>query len=720
MKNTLSDYEMTELANKAISELVYPKTEIQKAYNYYNGIRDADQFRHLEENYGIGSPVSIVFTPLIKKHIDAIANEYTETAVIPKVTCKDSETITSITREMELKISDEIANILKSQLNNSILQFVDGKTTVDPLIEKQLELLIDELESDYISNYEVAAQNIIEYLMQSRSVDFKNKRKQLIMDLLTAGYNYYRVRPTIDKTNIEIEVLDTRNVFTDINVNSWYVKDSKRAVVRSWLNKSEILTRYGKDLSKEDIEKIEKLEYAAYSSSAYYVRTYSSEGTHGIDSKEFIPGYPDDNGRAQNLIPVYEVEWIEVDKDFVMQRYEVVRIGSEIFILYGKNEEVIRSKDSPQYCSLSINGLYILNRHKQPYSLVLACVDLQDKYDIINFFRDCIIANSGVAGDFLDVSMLPTELGSDLTERIIAYQAYKKQGVALINSSQEGRQYNNNTTVGGFDDTVKAQTIQGIELVLERIENTCSSITGVFRERLNGISQKDAVSNVKVGVQNSYTITAQFTQQMDSVTIEILSDALNLAKVVYSKGLTGVLVLGDLGQKIFTADPKYYTTTDFNVHIISGSEVAKDIETVKNLIYELIKGNNVDAEIIIEAVSAKSLTELKRKIKRAMKKKKDENNQLMSLQQQNQELQQQLQQMQSELQKAQSKLEALNENKIQLESQKLQMENQIAWFNARTDRDYKQAISKTQEKKVDVEVGQLYDNNPYNDKIRND
>ena len=195
---------MTELANKAISELVYPKTEIQKAYNYYNGIRDADQFRHLEENYGIGSPVSIVFTPLIKKHIDAIANEYTETAVIPKVTCKDSETITSITREMELKISDEIANILKSQLNNSILQFVDGKTTVDPLIEKQLELLIDELESDYISNYEVAAQNIIEYLMQSRSVDFKNKRKQLIMDLLTAGYNYYRVRPTIDKTNIEI------------------------------------------------------------------------------------------------------------------------------------------------------------------------------------------------------------------------------------------------------------------------------------------------------------------------------------------------------------------------------------------------------------------------------------------------------------------------------------------------------------------------------------
>ena len=390
----------------------------------------------------------------------------------------------------------------------------------------------------------------------------------------------------------------------------------------------------------------------------------------------------------------------------------------------GIDKQVIRSHDNPNYCGLSVNGVYFLNRARQPYSLILKCAHLQDRYDLLHYYRDAIVANSGVKGSIIDISMIPKVLGPDFGARVKKWRAYKKQGEMLIDSSQEGRMEDGqaplNTIFNGYDESLPAQVIQAIDLAIQSIESTVSSITGVFRERLNGISQKDAVSNVKVGVQNSYTITAQFTQQMDSVTIEILSDALNLAKIVYSKGVTGVLVLGDLGQKIFTADPKYYTTTDFNVHIISGSEVAKDIETVKNLIYELIKGNNVDAEIIIEAVSAKSLTELKRKIKRAMKKKKDENNQLMSIQQQNQELQQQLQQMQSELQKAQNKLEALNENKIQLESQKLQMENQIAWFNARTDRDYKQAISKTQEKKVAVEVGQLYDNNPYNDKIRND
>ena len=123
------------------------------------------------------------------------------------------------------------------------------------------------------------------------------------------------------------------------------------------------------------------------------------------------------------------------------------------------------------------------------------------------YFRDNIIANSGTLGDWLDLSMLPTVLGDDITERIQKWIAYKKAGIAIVDTSQEGRAFNNNTSFTGFDDTIKAQTIQAFDLALQRIEETTSSITGVFRERLNGIEQKDAVSNVKVGIQNSYTIT---------------------------------------------------------------------------------------------------------------------------------------------------------------------------------------------------------------------
>jgi len=60
---------------------------------------------------------------------------------------------------------------------------------------------------------------------------------------------------------------------------------------------------------------------------------------------------------------------------------------------------------------------------------------LQDKYDVVIFLRDNILANSGTIGDWIDVSMLPTFLGTDMTERLQKWSAYKKSGIALIDSS---------------------------------------------------------------------------------------------------------------------------------------------------------------------------------------------------------------------------------------------------------------------------------------------
>jgi hypothetical protein len=142
-----------------------------------------------------------------------------------------------------------------------------------------------------------------------------------------------------------------------------------------------------------------------------------------------------------------------------MQRYETIRIGEEIYILKGKNEQVMRSKSNPSYCSLSINGIYFLNRGTKPYSMVVACEHLQDEYDLLNFYRDNLIANSGTVGDWIDLTLIPAELGASLPERLIKWQSYKKQGMGIIDSSQEGRIASGtapiNTIFNGYDDTVK-------------------------------------------------------------------------------------------------------------------------------------------------------------------------------------------------------------------------------------------------------------------------
>ena len=146
--------ELIEKTDKAISELVYSKYDLQKAYNYYNGIRDADQFRYLEEVYGTNTPTTLHFTPLIRKHVDALIGEYLGTPIIPKIVCKDSDTISNIDREKQLKITYELQKYLKNHLNNFILNF--NKYIFDDLISKRiLEEVVYTISLSVKENYNV-------------------------------------------------------------------------------------------------------------------------------------------------------------------------------------------------------------------------------------------------------------------------------------------------------------------------------------------------------------------------------------------------------------------------------------------------------------------------------------------------------------------------------------------------------------------------------------
>ena len=52
-------------------------------------------------------------------------------------------------------------------------------------------------------------------------------------------------------------------------------------------------------------------------------------------------------------------------------------------------------------------------------SLILSTANLQDKYDVLHFYRDNIIAESGTVGDWVDVAYLPSFLGTEMSERLM-------------------------------------------------------------------------------------------------------------------------------------------------------------------------------------------------------------------------------------------------------------------------------------------------------------
>lgn len=148
-----------------------------------------------------------------------------------------------------------------------MLKFVDGQNITDTYIEKQLQKLISDLDQSFTSQYEIAAQNVVEYIMQSRNTDMITKLRTLLLDLLITGYTFYRVKPSPEKTNVAIEVLNPLNTFIDRNPESIYIKDSYRVVVRKWLTKVQILNCYGRELSKDDIAKIKDMWHESFDTS---------------------------------------------------------------------------------------------------------------------------------------------------------------------------------------------------------------------------------------------------------------------------------------------------------------------------------------------------------------------------------------------------------------------------------------------------------------------
>ena len=158
-----TEKEILDNIDRAINELVYEKTQIIKAYNYYHGKRDPEQFRHLEENYGIGTPTSVEFIPLVRKHVDVLIGEYLSTPCLPRVSCKDEKTLSNIHRDKQLKINNEVAQMLNQHLKNALYSSISGQSnTPDKEIERQLDELHESIDRNFISDYEMAGQNIVD------------------------------------------------------------------------------------------------------------------------------------------------------------------------------------------------------------------------------------------------------------------------------------------------------------------------------------------------------------------------------------------------------------------------------------------------------------------------------------------------------------------------------------------------------------------------------
>jgi hypothetical protein len=687
-KEKSTEWYLKDMIDYWISTLVREKRDIKTYRNYYSGSRDNRDFEYLTENFGIGSPTKLKFTNLIKPRVDALVGKVVDETFTYKVTCTDDKTISTVEESKKKGKIQKITDSLKAFSNRMLNAINSSKDELPGLSELQEDIKSQskKFSTNFISDFEIAAQDVLVYISRDEKFNMKQKLKLLALDLLITGECYYKVYCRRIGSDPVLEVIRPENFFYNKNADSQSIGDlseTDAVVHRDWLTRKEILSRYGKYMDTDQKEYL--FGSTARTSSARIIRS----GEYIEKDDDLISPYSD-----PHRLEVFNVEWFALNKvpyddedkeseTFVdgyadqpknygwrVDRYEGVRIAGSTYVNCGKSSYAVRSQENPYLTRLNYGGVRYDDRTDdgKPYSVVGALKDLQDAYDTTIFYRDNLIAHSGVSGDRINVAGIPKVLGNNFMERLFKFIALKKNGFELIDPTEPGAQLFSH--YGSFDNSINGQSLDSIEKVITGMERQADITAGTNPQMLGQIAERDAVNNVIQGIRQSLLINEDILELIRHNTKSMLTRVLETSQICYREGKKGSYIMGSESYT-FSIVPDNFCFSDYAISISYGSKDEIKLQELKAIAKELIASGQLPADVIVHIILSESITEVKRLVDAAVAKSAEENNQLGQATQHIEQLSSQLKDLQAQLNKTQQQLAAAESQQQQFRGEEL-------------------------------------------------
>ncbi len=733
-----------------IANLVRDKSHIKKCRNLYEGVRDKREFKYLEDVFGIETPLSVKMTPLIKTRIDVLLGLLLDEEFTHRVTMNDTMSYDIVEQEKRNERAERVVAAYQEQIHKNIKRVNKGEQPKEDVVTQQfMERLDTFISEEFVSSMEIAAQSLIKFYNQDPTVKLRQKLKQYFLDLLVTGEAYYRTYFNKMGSDPILEICKPENIFTNINTSHQFLSDGNtpntNAVVhRFCLQKGEILSRYGHLMNKEDKRKIFGDKTSQTSSrSVYSGRDLESLGDrdYDVDDCDIHSQYTFND---TDVYEVHHVEWLannevtlstqdmhdlqnveSIDyhldgekekiygkkagsgepqpKAYRLDCYEGIRIGGvdNVYLNMGKSKYSTRSIGQPYKTTLSYNGCMYNARNGRPYSLAYALRHIQNSYDICKFFRDNLIANSGVNGSRINLAGIPKVLGGDMMERLMKFMALRKQGVELIDPTEDGASLFQH--YGDFDNSLPANAVQSINLVLEGLEAEADIVTGINRHMYAAAEQRDAVSNVKVGIKQTTLITKDMFELLNDCHGQMLVDLINQGRTTYKRGKRGSYIVG-ARQVIFDIQPENFCFTDYNIQVISTSKENAKLAKLDALVPELVGKGAISDDVLIKMTMMDSTTEILSLLNKSMAEQAAKNDISEQLSGENEQLNQQLQELTKQMEQMQTALDSNNEAEQALKNRELDIKERE--INSKVDERVDRVALDTKVAKEEVKKDQ--------------
>jgi len=694
-KQKLTDKYFEDMARHYIMLLNYERNNITSARNYYSSVRDEYDFQYLEDIYGMQNPIDLGFTNIIKPRVDALVGLSLLSEPDFQTHYVDKETIKKVEEKKTEQLIADVFNDIKNSMEISRKAEGEGK---DP--EKQkggvtedtkefLDKVAKKYSEEYLSSYQIAADHIIRLIETDAEIDLSNVKKEIAKDYFITGEAYAREIYKGEGKDPKIEVILPDYFYSN---RPRLDKDLKRAsvvVYRERISPHEVLKKLGNKITKKDAERLFSY-YGALSGEELSLNGGAPDAElnapvddmHQLDTFYLKTGWINGplngpGGYKGPLVDLYHIEWLASTRipngkgGFVYRedRYECYRVGYDIYIGGRRCDEAPRTKDEPWKTKLSYKGAINVSRNGIIHSMVHSMRELQDLYDIIMFFRNNAVANSGVSGSRVNTAAIPKALGKKFMDRLTKWITIRKQGIELIDPTEEGAQLFQH--YGDFDASVDGNTIQSINAILESITVQADIVSGVPRQTLGIIEERDAVENVKVGLNQVSILSLEMFREIDRVLNRTVQGTLDNFKYAYRKKPLHGIYKNGLAMVPFILQPDEFSTTDYKVTVISGGIENAKLMKIQALAKEFASMGAVDPDVLVKIINNKSIAEIEYMLTKATAKKKEEMQSAGQLEQQLEEAQKQIKQLEGEIRRLENNASQQLEGRLELDKEKV-------------------------------------------------
>lgn len=717
------DYLIAEIDSTIAAMSSVSKISVQEAYKARNGERDLADFEYLWVAYGIEFPAKLRHVPVLRVIFDSIIGQYQKRPFKWQVTASDNDSVNAMFDQYR----DAIWNDVNQYFINRIRAHSIGADMGGPEGEKaavHLQKLKEKYEAgDFQSDLEIDTKHFMTWAIQK--FEIQQKLEEMVNHFATSGEAYYQVKPFQKGRAPIIRALNPLGLYYHKGVNQRWINECDRIVYRERMTVVQIWNKFGHLMSKDQQEKFvrdygkyvltEDLEIVA-ATNAIVEKTDYATGNSSITSHELNVDYVEWKANIRvEMTDTEGEEWLESKPfdqikeqkkryKYRLDLFEGIRIGDCFHVAMGRNNFVVRDPDNPSDVKLTINGTCYNDINGKPYALALKVKDLNDQIDILHYHAEAFMAMSGTRAVMVDYASIPAWIGGNETQRVMKWLGFLKQGVGLIDTSQDGNDGRFQQGGSSMDMTL-SNTIELIYRIAERLEETAYRITGTNRQTLGNISQGDGKGTTELAIQGSTTAMQSFFSLFDHLAVKFLTDVANASRMCYGEGMVGNILLGEAGQKLFSLKSKQFALAYLNVFLSNDGDVERDLDAVRATAQELIAAGMIDAKLAIDIVTIKSLTEIKRKVNAAL---------ASNDQQQKAEAQQQLEQLQMELKKCQQALDQASQQNSQVEMQKVKAEVGIKQQEAdRKERELDNTVTTDAEelriknKQLDLEAMQI-------------